>query len=124
MIPGAILFSRDEHDGGWVFKEYLEVGTANLPDGAYFGDSIRKLCVMPVSGTEIKGLAEKIISDYNNASRNELLMQNLKKHLMARAQIGVSLKKQGGGAKIAPPLYPVSDFFQQNRAEVCSYPCL
>jgi len=21
------LFSRDEHDGGWVFKEYLEDGT-------------------------------------------------------------------------------------------------
>lgn len=93
VIPGAIIFRSGDYSGGWEFEEFLEVGSANLPDGAYWGDSIRKLCVMPVSGNEIKGLAEKMTSDYANDARRELLMQSLKEHLTAYGQTGVSLKK-------------------------------
>jgi hypothetical protein len=95
-IPGAILFAKEEGVGEWVFEEYLEVGSGNLPDGAYFNDSVRKLCVMPVSGTEIKGLAEKMNSDYINAHRHELLVQNLIEHLASQGQVGVSLKNPDG----------------------------
>lgn len=93
VIPGAVVFVKDEHTDGWVFEEYLEVGSANLPDGAYFGDSIRKLCTMPVSGNEIKGLAKKMNADYANDARRDLLMQSLKEHLTAHGQTGISLKK-------------------------------
>ena len=93
VIPGAIIFRSGDYSSGWEFEEFLEVGSANLPDGAYWGDSIRKLCVMPVSGNEIKGLAEKMTSDYANDARQELLMQSLKEHLTAHGQTGVSLKK-------------------------------
>ncbi len=93
VIPGAIIFRSGDYSSGWEFEEFLEVVSANLPDGAYFGDSIRKLCVMPVSGNEIKGLAEKMTSDYANDARRGLLMQSLKEHLTAHGQTGVSLKK-------------------------------
>lgn len=96
VIPGAAIFTKNENTGEWVLEEYLEVGSANLPDGAYFGDSIRKLCVMPVSGQEIVGLAKKMNEDYVNDTRRELLLQNLIKHLSAQGQAGVSLKKPGG----------------------------
>ena len=96
VIPGAIVFVKDEHTDGWVFEEYLEVGSANLPDGAYFGDSIRKLCAMPVSGNEIKGLAEKMNADYANDARQDLIMQSLKEHLTAHGQTGIYLKKPDG----------------------------
>lgn len=96
VIPGAIIFRTVDYSNGWEFEEFLEVGSANLPDGAYWGDSIRKLCMMPVSGNEIKGLAEKMTSDYANDDRRELLMQSLKEHLTAHGQTGVSLKKPDG----------------------------
>ncbi len=96
VIPGAIVFRYDKHSGGWEFEEYFEVGSANLPDGAYFGDSIRKLCVMPVSGKEIPNLAKKMNSDYSDDTRRELLMQNLKEHLMAYGQTDVSIRKPDG----------------------------
>jgi beta-lactamase regulating signal transducer with metallopeptidase domain len=95
VIPGAIIFA-EEYAGGWAFEEYLEVGRGELPDGAYFNDSVRKLCVMPVSGTEIKGLAEKMNSDYTDAHRHELLTQNLIEHLKTQRQTGVSLKNPDG----------------------------
>lgn len=96
VIPGAIIFREDNNNGGWEFEEYLEVGSANLPDGLYYDDSILKLCVMPVSGNEIKGLAEKMNADYVNDARRELLEQSLKEHLMTHGQTGVSLKKPDG----------------------------
>lgn len=96
VIPGAILFRSGEHNGGWELEEFLEVGYANLPDGAYWGDSIRKLCVMPVSGNEIIGLADKITSDYKNETRQELLMQSLREHLTVHGQTGVFLKNRDG----------------------------
>lgn len=96
VVLGAIVFVKDEHTDGWIFEEYPEVGSGNLPDGAYFGDSIRKLCAMPVSGNEIKGLAEKINEDYANDARRDLLMQSLIEHLTAHGQTGISLKKPDG----------------------------
>ncbi len=95
VIPAAMVFGKDR-TGGWELEEYLEVGSANLPDGAHSGDSIRKLCVMPVSGKEIQGLAEKMNTDYSNDTRRELLMQNLKEHLITYGQIGVSLQMSDG----------------------------
>ncbi|MDR2650657.1 MAG: hypothetical protein LBB94_13220 [Clostridiales bacterium] len=96
VIPGGIVFTKEDRTEGWVFEEYLEIGTAGMPDGMYYNDSIQKLCVMPVSGTEIKGLAEKMISDYTNNNRQEVLTQSLKEHLAAQGQMGVSLKTPGG----------------------------
>ena len=96
VIPGAVIFRHGNRSGEWIVEDYLEVGAAFLPDGSYFSDSIQKLCVMPVSGAEIKGLAETINTDYTNSLRNELLMQNLKEHLTMLKQTGVSLKKPGG----------------------------
>lgn len=96
VIPGAAIFRKNEHNGEWIFEEYLEVGSANLPDGMYLDDSIKKLCVMPVSGQEIAGLAKKMNDDYVNDIRRELLSKNLIKHLLAHGQIGVSLQKPDG----------------------------
>ena len=96
VIPGAIVFRAGNKSGGWELEEFFEVGSANFPDGAYFSDSIQKLCVMPVSGNEIEGLADKMNADYVNDAQRELLMQSLKEHLTAHGQTGVSLKKPDG----------------------------
>ncbi len=52
--------------------------------------------MIPVSGKEIQGLAEKMNTDYSNDARRELLIQNLKEHLTAYGQIGVSLQMPDG----------------------------
>ena len=96
VIPGAIIFRKDNSNDKWEMLDFLEVASANLPDGAYFGDSIQKLCTMPVSGNEIKGLAEKMNSDYVNKARGELLMNSLTEHLTAHGKTGVSLKTSDG----------------------------
>jgi len=94
VIPGAIVFRKG--NDGWVYEEYLEVGSESLPDGAYFNDSLRKLCVMPVSEKEIQDLAEKMNTDYTNDMRQELLMDNLIEHLAAYGQTGISFMKPDG----------------------------
>ena len=94
VIPGAIVFRKG--NDGWVYEEYLEVGSESLPDGAYFNDSLRKLCVMPVSEKEIQDLAEKMNTDYTNDIRQELLMDNLIEHLTAYGQTGISFIKPDG----------------------------
>ena len=94
VIPGAIVFRKG--NDGWEYEEYLEVGSESLPDGAYFNDSLRKLCVMPVSEKEIQGLAGKMNTDYTNDMRQELLMDNLIEHLAAYGQTGISFMKPDG----------------------------
>jgi len=94
VIPGAIVFRKG--NDGWEYEEYLEVGSESLPDGAYFNDSLQKLCVMPVSEKEIQGLAGKMNTDYTNDMRQELLMDNLIEHLTAYGQTGISFMKPDG----------------------------
>ncbi len=96
VIPGGIIFENNNSNDKWEMVDFLQVASANLPDGAYFGDSIQKLCTMPVSGNEIKGLAEKMNSDYINEARAELLMKSLIEHLTANGKTGLSLKMSDG----------------------------
>lgn len=76
VIPGAFLFTKADHTREWAFEQYPEVA-----------------CFME----KIKGLAEKMNADYSNSTRQELLTHNLKEHLMANRQTGVSLRKRDGG---------------------------
>lgn len=98
VIPAAITFKREDRTGGWVMEEYTEIGSSpDFPDGAYFGDSIRKLCVLPVSGEEIKGLAQRILDDYgDHTSRKELLRESLIEHLLQYGQADVFLQNPDG----------------------------
>lgn len=97
VIPAAITFSQDDFSDGWILEEYTEVGSKGFPDGAYFADSIRKLCVLPASGKEISGLAQKIINDYtDHTTRSELLRESLIEHLLLYGQTDVYLQEPDG----------------------------
>ncbi len=97
VIPAAITFRQGDFSEGWILEEYTEVGSIGFPDGAYFADSIRKLCVLPASGKEISGLAQKIINDYTyHTKRSELLRESLIEHLLLYGQTDVYLKEPDG----------------------------
>ncbi len=76
IIPAAITYRKDDKDK-YVLEKYEQAR-----DGSEFEPSIRKYCKMPVSGKEIKGLADKILTHYADYEdiRN-LLNNNLYKHL-------------------------------------------
>jgi beta-lactamase regulating signal transducer with metallopeptidase domain len=97
VIPAAITFRQNDFSDGWILEEYTEVGSRDYPDGAYFADSIRKLCVLPASGKEISGLAQKIINDYtDHTTRSELLRESLIEHLLLYGQTDVYLQEPDG----------------------------
>ncbi|WP_097014500.1 M56 family metallopeptidase [Anaerocolumna aminovalerica] len=97
IIVAAITFRQDDFSDGWILEEYTEVGSKDFPDGAYFADSIRKLCVLPPSGKENSGLAQKIINDYtDHTTRSELLRESLIEHLLLYGQTDVYLQKPDG----------------------------
>ncbi|MGF7144852.1 beta-lactamase regulating signal transducer with metallopeptidase domain [Anaerotaenia torta] len=76
IIPAAITYVKDD-SGSYILEEYQQAG-----DGSEFGPSIRKYCTMPVSGEEIKGLANKILEGYSDFGDIQALLQdNLRKHL-------------------------------------------
>ena len=95
VVPAAITYTKTS-DGKYILTEYREA-----MDGSYFTNSIKKFCTMPESNTEIKGLYSKIIKDYgNNENRNNILLKNLKYHLNANRQYGITLKQTDG--KLVP----------------------
>ena len=95
VIPAAITYTKAS-DGKYILTEYREA-----MDGSYFSKSIKNFCTMPGSNVEIPGLYSKIIKDYeNNESRNDILLKNLKYHLNANKQYGVTLKQTDG--KLVP----------------------
>lgn len=76
IIPAAITYRKDGN-GSYVLDKYEQAG-----DGSYFSSSIREYCTMPVSGNEIKGLADKILKHYGSYEDILSLMNdNLFKHL-------------------------------------------
>ena len=76
IIPAAITYRKD-NSGGYILEKYEQAR-----DGSEFGPSIREYCTMPVSGKEIKGLADKIFKHYTDYEDiRTLLYDNLFKHL-------------------------------------------
>lgn len=100
IIPAAITFQQDEN-GGWVEQEYAAVGDSpDYLDGAYFADSVRKLCTLPVSGARIEGLADRVLDDYRNYdARQTLLQQSLIEHLLQYGRNGISLIHPDGSVE-------------------------
>ena len=98
VIPCAIIYTEVADGGGWAQERFIEIGgTPGYPDGGSFSDSINKLCVQPVSGKKIAGLAQTIINDYsNNTKRIESLRENLISHLLRYGQTGVYIQEAGG----------------------------
>jgi hypothetical protein len=91
IVPAAITYVKDNR-GEYKLEEYKQT-----LDGAYFGQSIRDFCTMPVSGKRIEGLAELILiyySDYDGI--RDLHRENLIKHLKANNQTGVKLRMHSG----------------------------
>lgn len=76
IIPAAITYRKDDN-GRYVLEKYEQAR-----DGSEFGPSVREYCTMPVSGKEIKGLADKIFKHYTDYEDiRTLLYDNLFKHL-------------------------------------------
>ncbi len=76
VIPAAITYKK-EKSKGFVLVDYEQV-----MDGSDFAASIGEYCKMPVSGQEIKGLAEEILKHYGNYDDLfDLQRENLLKHL-------------------------------------------
>lgn len=89
VIPAAITYVKNQ-DGQYTLEKYEQA-----KDGSEFGDSIRKFCVMPQSGKNISGLADKIFNHYSK--HNDIVKlerENLIQHLKANNQYGVSLNEK------------------------------
>ncbi|KUG05155.1 hypothetical protein ASZ90_017422 [hydrocarbon metagenome] len=78
VVPAAITYKRDSN-GNYVLLDYQQ-----SQDGSHWAPSILEFCRMPVSGQEIPGLANAIISHYSNYDDlRQLHFDNLYKHLAA-----------------------------------------
>ncbi|MDD4146209.1 MAG: M56 family metallopeptidase [Clostridia bacterium] len=76
IIPAAITYRKDNNDR-YVLEKYEQAR-----DGSEFGPSVREYCTMPVSGKEIKGLADMIFKHYTDYEDIRILLHdNLFKHL-------------------------------------------
>ncbi|WP_425447251.1 M56 family metallopeptidase [Dethiothermospora halolimnae] len=86
IIPVSITYVKNDN-GNYSLDEYQQA-----MDGAYFTSSIKEFCVLPVSGKNIKGLADEILNHYGNRKDIAILQrENLIKHLKENNQYGVSL---------------------------------
>ena len=86
IIPVAITYIKNSN-GSYLLERYEQA-----KDGSYFAPSIEEFCTMPISGKNIKGLADKILDYYMDYSDIiQLERENLVKHLKANNQHGVSL---------------------------------
>ena len=96
-IPGAITFTKDER-GGWKLESYMDIDAEKYSGGESFVDSIKKLCVYPVSGSEIPGLAQTMIDDYysDKTEWNNNLIQEQFDQLISRGWTGISLREPDG----------------------------
>jgi hypothetical protein len=76
VVPAAITYKK-EKSKGFVLVDYEQA-----MDGSDFASSIHEFCKMPVSGEEIKGLADEILEHYGNYDDLfELQRENLLEHL-------------------------------------------
>lgn len=86
IIPAAITYVENL-DGSYTLEKYEQAD-----DGSHFGPSIKKYCVMPVSGKPINGLSDKIFAHYGEYKDIlNLERENLIDHLKANNQYGVFL---------------------------------
>ncbi len=91
IIPVAITYQKDE-SGGYTLLTYEQAR-----DGSEFASSIREYCTMPVSGKEIKGLADKIFTHYGDYEDIRILMrENLYKHLKENGITDATLTNSQG----------------------------
>ncbi|WP_461207448.1 M56 family metallopeptidase [Clostridium sp. DL1XJH146] len=111
MGPVAITYIKNS-DGSYSLEEYQQP-----MDGAYLKKSIEEFCIMPVSGKNIEGLAEKILEgDGVDAERiRENLQENLIKHLEIHNQYGVSLYKENY-QEIADLIPLTPDIMQESQS--------
>lgn len=70
IIPTAITYRKDDN-GRYVLERYEQAR-----DGSEFGPSVREYCTMPVSGKEIKGLADEIFKHYADYEDIHILLYN------------------------------------------------
>lgn len=91
VVPVAITY-RKEKGEGFVLIDYEQA-----MDGSGFEPSIREFCKMPVSGEEIKGLADEIIDHYGNYDDLfNLQRENLLEHLEKNGINDVTLYNHKG----------------------------
>ena len=92
IIPAAITY-RKGSSGEYILEKYEQAR-----DGSEFGPSVREYCTMPVSGKEIKGLADKIFKHYTDYEDiRTLLYDNLFKHLKKNGIKEAMLTNSRGG---------------------------
>jgi len=91
IVPVAITYRKDDN-GNFILEKYEQAR-----DGAGFAPSIREFCTMPVSGKEIKGLADQILKHYSDYKDIRILMHdNLAKHLKKNGLTSTKLLKSSG----------------------------
>jgi hypothetical protein len=91
IIPAAITFRKNDN-GGYVLENYEQAR-----DGSEFDPSIREYCTLPVSGKEIKGLADKIFKHYTDYDDiRTLLYDNLYNHLKRNGITDATLTNSKG----------------------------
>lgn len=96
IIPAAITYRKDDN-GGYVLEKHQQAR-----DGSEFGPSIREYCTLPVSGKEIKGLADKIFNHYTDYDDIRTLQyENLYKHLMKNGITDAALTNSQGEIKFS-----------------------
>ncbi|MFA7077865.1 MAG: peptidase, partial [Syntrophomonas sp.] len=96
IIPAAITYRKDGN-GSYVLEKYEQAR-----DGSEFGPSIREYCTMPVSGKEIKGLADKIFKHYTDYEDIRILLHdNLFKHLKKNGITDATLSNSKGEIKFS-----------------------
>ena len=86
----AINYIKND-DGSYSLEEFLPA-----MDGAYWESSIRDFCVMPISGEEIEGLADKIINHYMDYSDIvQLEREKLIQYINDNELKGISILEKG-----------------------------
>jgi len=91
IIPAAITYRKDNNDR-YVLEKYEQAR-----DGSEFGPSVREYCTMPVSGKEIKGLADIIFKHYSDYEDIRILLyDNLFKHLKKNGITDATLTNSRG----------------------------
>ena len=91
IIPAAITYRKDDNNM-YVLEKYEPAR-----DGSEFGPSISKFCTMPVSGKDIKGLADTIFKHYTDYDDiRTLLYENLYKHLRKNGITDATLTNSQG----------------------------
>lgn len=86
IIPSAITYVKNP-DGSYSLEKYEQA-----EDGSHFAPSIKKYCIMPVSGRKISWLSNKILNHYGDYKDIiKLERKNLVEHLKANNKYGVFL---------------------------------